>query len=152
MTQRLKVNDEFTVGAQPSESEIDVLAKNGFKTVVNFRTKREDQQLLTPEVEGEKVQATGLQYAHFPVDVEAISPEQVDECREKLSKLPTPIFAHCKTGKRAGAMVMMHLACENDMTGEETVQKAESIGFECDKPELIEFVKNYVDSRNGART
>ena len=46
-------------------------------------------------------------------------------------------------------MVMMHLAAEQGMTGEQVIEKAEEIGFECDTPELEEFVKSYVDRHNG---
>lgn len=31
------------------------------------------------------------------------------------------------------------------MTGEQTLQQAEKMGFECDQPELKEFVKSHGD-------
>ena len=43
---------------------------------------------------------------------------------------------------------MMDLAVKQGMSGEQTLQKAEEMGFECDKPELIEFVKKYVDTHS----
>ena len=42
----------------------------------------------------------------------------------------------------------MHMAVEQGMTGEQTLQKAEEMGFECDQPELEQFVKDYVDSHS----
>lgn len=57
-------------------------------------------------------------------------------------------IAHCKTGKRAGAMVMMHVASERGMSGKEALQQAEQMGFECDQPELKQFVEQYVDSHS----
>ena len=61
-----------------------------------------------------------------------------------------PIFPnlslHCNSGKRAGAMVMMHMAIEQGMTGDQTLQKAEEMGFECDQPELGTSSLSYVDS------
>ena len=77
--------------------------------------------------------------------MKAMGPELVDEFREKYPQLPKPVFAHCKSGKRAGAMVMMHVAVEEGMGGEETLRKAEEMGFECEQEELRQFVKNYVD-------
>ena len=35
------------------------------------------------------------------------------------------------------------------MTGDEVIRKAEEMGFECDTPELANFVKSYVNSHNG---
>lgn len=36
------------------------------------------------------------------------------------------------------------------MSGEEVIQKAEEMGFECDTPELESFVKNYVKGHNSS--
>lgn len=142
----MKINDQITVGAQPSEEQIKELREEEFKTVVNFRTESEEDQPLSPQAEGEKTKEWGMDYYHLPVSKESMSPGVVDQFRQKFTELPKPVFAHCSKGKRAGAMIMMHIASEQGMTGEQTLQKAEEMGFECDQPELVEFVKSYVDS------
>lgn len=144
--QTMKINDQVSVGPQPSENQLKDLREEGFKTVVNFRTEGEEDQPLSPQAEGEKAKERGLNYFHHPVSADSMEPELVDQFRQKFTELPKPVFAHCKTGKRAGAMVMMHIATEQGMTGEQTLQKAEEMGFECDQPELVDFVKSYVDS------
>ncbi|WP_339749813.1 protein tyrosine phosphatase family protein [uncultured Rubinisphaera sp.] len=148
MANNMKINDKVTVGPQPSEKEIQQLSQQGYKTVVNFRTEGEDEQPLSPDAEGEKVKAAGLKYLHIPVSMKSMGPKLVDQFREKYSELPKPVFAHCKSGKRAGAMVMMHMAIEKGMSGEETLQKAEEMGFECEQDELRQFVKSYVDNHS----
>jgi uncharacterized protein (TIGR01244 family) len=145
MDQVMKISDQVTVGAQPSEDQLQQLGKQGFKSVVNFRTEGEEDQPLSPKAEGEKVKAAGMTYLHVPVSMKSMGPELVDQFREKYAALPKPVFAHCKSGKRAGAMVMMHMAVEQGMSGEQTLQQAEKMGFKCDQPELKEFVKSYVD-------
>ncbi len=145
MEKVMKISDQVTVGAQPSEDQLQQLGKQGFKSVVNFRTEGEEDQLLSPQAEGEKVKAAGMTYLHVPVSMKAMGPEQVDQFRHKYAALPKPVFAHCKSGKRAGAMVIMQMAIEQGLTGEQTLQQAEKMGFECDQPELKEFVKSYVD-------
>ncbi|WP_345684661.1 protein tyrosine phosphatase family protein [Novipirellula caenicola] len=140
------MNDEITVGPQPTANEIEGLADKGFASLVNFRTAGEEDQPLSPDDEQKKAEANGLEYLHVPVDMQGISPEAVDRFREQYRKLPKPVFAHCKSGKRAGAMMMMHMAAEQGMTGEQTLQQAKEMGFECDQPELEKFVKQYVDS------
>ena len=151
MEKVMKINDQVTVGAQPTEDQLQQLGKQGFKSVVNFRTEGEEDQPLSPKTEGEKVKAAGMTYLHVPVSMKSMGPEQVDQFREKYAALAKPVFAHCKSGKRAGAMVMMHMAVEQGMSGEQTLQQAEKMGFECDQPELKEFVKSYVDghAKNG---
>lgn len=149
--QSMKINDQVTVGGQPTEEELRKLAQQGFLSVVNFRTEGEEDQPLSPQAEGEKVSAAGMDYLHIPVSLEAMGPELVDQFREKLTELPKPVFAHCKSGKRAGAMVVMDMAVEQGMTGEQTLQKAKEMGFECDQPELEQFVQSYVDSHSPAK-
>lgn len=147
--QTMKINDQVTVGPQPSEEQLSQLCDQGFKSVVNFRTAGEEDQPLSPDEEGAKVEAAGLKYLHIPMSMESAGPAQVDEFRAKFPDLPKPAFAHCKSGKRAGAMVMMDMAVRQGMTGDQTLDKAEEMGFECDKPELRQFVKQYVDAHNG---
>ena len=146
MADKMKINDEVTVGPQPTVEEINQLNQQGFKTVVNFRTDGEDEQPLSPDAEGKTVRTAGMEYMHIPVSMKSMGPELVDQFRAKYRDLPKPVFAHCKSGKRAGAMVMMHMAVEQGMSGEQTLQKAEEMGFECEQEELREFVKSYVDN------
>ena len=149
--QAMKINDQVTVGPQPSEDELQKLGQQGFRSVVNFRTEGEEEQPLTPRAEGKRVKSAGMEYLHIPVSMKAIGPELVDQFREKFADLPKPVFAHCKSGKRAGAMVMMHMAVEQGMTGEQTLQRAKEMGFECDQPELEQFVRQYVDSHASSK-
>jgi len=148
--QAMKINEQVTVGPQPSEDQLQELHGQGFKSVVNFRTEGEEEQPLSPQDEGEKVKSLGMEYLHIPVSMKAMGPELVDQFREEYPDLPKPVYAHCKGGKRAGAMAMMNMAVEQGMTGEQTLQKAKEMGFECDKPELEQFVRKYVDEHSSA--
>jgi len=145
MQNTMKINEEVTVGPQPIPSEMESLKHEGFKSVVNFRTEGEDEQPISPSEEGDLIQGAGLKYLHIPVSMDTMGPELVDRFREQYPDLPKPVFAHCKSGKRAGAMVMMHVAVEQGMTGQQTLDKAEEMGFECEQEELRTFVKQYVD-------
>jgi len=142
----MRINDQVTVGPQPSEEEISKLHQEGFQSIVNFRTEGEEEQPLSPDAERKKVESAGMTYLSIPVSMKSMDPAQVDQFCSQFKDLPKPLYAHCKTGKRAGAMVMMHMAVESGMTGDQTLQKAQEMGFECDKEELKAFVKNYVDS------
>lgn len=148
MTDRIQINEQFAVGKiHPDRGDLEELGTAGFGTVVNLRTEGEEKQPQSPEEEGRIVQGLGMTYLHFPVRSDAMGPELVDRFREKLEDLPRPVYVHCASGKRSGAFVMMHLAVEQGMTGKETVDKATSMGFECDTPELEKFVTTYVDQR-----
>ncbi|WP_259400253.1 hypothetical protein [Roseovarius sp. SCSIO 43702] len=73
----------------------------------------------------------------------------VDDFRRNATELPALALVHRASGKRSGGFVMMHIGCEKGMSGAEVIRKAEEMGFECDTPELEEFVRGYVDSHNG---
>ena len=145
MQNTMKLNEQITVGAQPTREEIYEFGRDGFKTVINFRTAQEEDQPISPTAEAVSVKAAEMNYLHIPVSIDQLDMEAVDQIREKIDAAPKPIFAHCKSGKRAGAMAMMDMGVEQGMTGEETLKKAEEMGFKCDQPELKHFVKNYVD-------
>jgi len=146
MDSTMKINEQITVGPQPNKEEIYEFGREGFKTIVNFRTANEEGMPLSPQAEEKAVRAAGMEYCHVPVSMSLLDEKQVDEFREQIASLPKPVFAHCKSGKRAGAMVMMDKAVEKGMTGDQTLEKAEEMGFQCDKPELKQFVKDYVDT------
>ena len=149
MEARMKLNEQITVGGQPTEEQLAELKQAGFKTVINLRTEGEENQPLSPEAEAGKVQAQGMEYRHLPVSPQAMGPELVDRFRHELEQLPAPVFVHCASGMRAGAFSMMHLATQAGWSGDDTLRKAEQMGFECKQPELKEFVKGYIDSHQG---
>ncbi len=145
MKDTIQINEHITVGPQPSEEELAQLAAQGTKSIVNLRTDGEEDQPLSPAAEGEAVRRLGLEYRHIPVSPQGMKPELVDRFRAEIAKLPAPIHVHCASGKRAGAFSMMHAAVERGATGEQTLEEAKKMGFECDQPELEQFVKSYVD-------
>jgi uncharacterized protein (TIGR01244 family) len=89
-----------------------------------------------------------MEYRHIPVSKENLTPELVDHFRTELTRIPEPVFVHCHEKNRAGALTMMHQAIESGLSGDETLEHARAIGFECDHPHLEQFVSNYVDSRS----
>lgn len=145
MEDRMKLSDHISVGAQPSEEQLRKMAEEGIKTVVNLRTAGEEDQPFSPEEEGERVRALGMEYLHIPVSSKEPRAEQVDQFRVEVPQLPGPVFVHCAKGKRAGAFAMMHQAVEAGWSGDETLEKAEQMGFECDVPALKDFVRDYID-------
>lgn len=146
MKDRIKISDRVTSAIQPTEEEIKKLPQEGFKSVVNLRASGEEDQPLSPKEEGELVQKLGMKYLNIPVSTqEGIKPGQVDRFRNEMELLPAPVFVHCSKGKRSGAFTLMYLAIQEGLRGEEALQKAMSMGFACDVPQLKAFFINYID-------
>lgn len=102
MSNRMKFNDQLTVGPQPSQDELKSLPDDGFRSVINFRTAGEDEQPLSPEEEGEAVRATGLKYLHVPVSMDGMDEKKVDQFREQYQSLPKPVLLTARAANGLG--------------------------------------------------
>ncbi len=150
MQDTVQINDRFTVAKfAPEADQIRQAAQEGFQSLINMQTDDEEKKKMKPQEEGRRAEEAGLTFLHHPVDGEKLSEGVVDSFRRKATELPAPVMVHCASGKRSGAFVMMHIGCEQGMTGDEVIEIAEEMGFECDTPELEDFVKGYVNSHNG---
>lgn len=141
-----QVGQDIFIGAQPQVEDIEHLAQQGIRTVINLRLNNEDDEALAPENEAKLVREQGMEYVHLPVLADQIRPQQVDDFRNFVNTLEHPVFVHCKGGTRAGAFAMMHCALEQGWSGEQTLEEAQKAGFKCDKPALKDFITQYVDS------
>ncbi|TXK76271.1 beta-lactamase hydrolase domain-containing protein [Mesonia sp. K4-1] len=140
-----KINDNISVATfDPNENSFKTFADKGFKSVINLQTEDEEQNVSSKKEET-LANDNNLNYKHFGVSKDNLSQSMVDNFRQELESLPTPIVVHCKSGKRSGAFVMMHIECQKNMSGEEVIEQAENMGFECDVPELELFLKKYVN-------
>lgn len=145
MEQVQQINDQISVGGQPTVDDLQQLKARGFRSIVNFRNAGEDENSLSPQAEAEWAAGHDMVYLHVPVKMKAMARERVDQFQEEYQHLPKPIFAHCKSGKRAAAMALMNIAVKQGMTGAESLQEADRLGIKFDHPELETFIKNYVD-------
>ena len=140
-----KITDNISVATfDPNKNSFKTFADKGFKSVINLQTEDEEQNVSSKKEET-LANDNSLNYKHFGVSKDNLSQSMVDNFRQELESLPTPIVVHCKSGKRSGAFVMMHIGCQKNMSGEEVIEQAENMGFECDVPELEQFLKKYVN-------
>ena len=144
--EQIKLNDNISIGGQPTAAELEHLKELGFKTIFNLRGEDEENTTLSPSDEADKVQELDMIYKHLPVDMDVVSDEQVDHFRREMAEAPAPIFVHCSSGRRAGTFAMMEQAVANNMTGEEALKAAQKVGFVCDAPEMAKFICTYVDA------
>lgn len=145
MENRMKIDEAITVAGQPTEEDLRQLSAEGFKAVVNLRAASEQDLPLSPDREGEIARQRGMEYLNIPTTMDTLSDALVDQFRKELEGLPKPVLVHCQKGKRSGALVMMDRAVKHGLSGEQTLQKAMEMGFECDNEKLASFVKNYID-------
>ena len=77
----------------------EVLAAQGFKTIIDLRTPAEG----TNE-EKQAAEAADLHYINIPVTGEGINQKQLATFTKVIENTAKPVLVHCASGNRAGAM------------------------------------------------
>lgn len=145
MENATRVDDALTVARfEPQADDFARFAEHGFRAVVSLQT-HEEEQKLQPHEERRQAEAAGLAFLHQPVKGDALTPDSVDRFREALRALPKPALLHCASGKRAGAMALMHVAAERGMTGDAALEMARRLGIELGDGPLERLVRDYAE-------
>lgn len=145
------VSENVWTGDQPASEDLTKLSQQGIRAIVNLREPSEDGDPTSSRDEGIKARELGMEYLNVPLPKQEIGTPQIDDLRTKLGMLPRPVFIHCESGARSGAVAIIDKAIQSGWTGEKTLQKAKSAGFPCDQPELSEFVRRYVDEHRQSK-
>ncbi|MFW8637450.1 beta-lactamase hydrolase domain-containing protein [Cribrihabitans pelagius] len=133
----------------PKTETLKQAASAGAKSLVNFRAEGEKGG-LTPEEERQQAEHLGLNYLHHPVTTDSLDAALVDDFRRALDDLPQPVFLHCASGKRAGAMTLMALAADKGWDGETALQEGKARGVDLTEEKIGQFVKSYADDKANA--
>jgi uncharacterized protein (TIGR01244 family) len=133
----------------PETDTLKQAASAGAKSLVNFRADGEKGG-LTPDEEREQAERLGLNYLHHPVTADSLDAALVDDFRRSLDDLPQPVFLHCASGKRAGAMTLMALAADKGWDGETALQEGKARGIDLTEEKIGQFVKSYADDKANA--
>ncbi len=133
------IDDHHAIAAQPRESAYAAIAKAGFRSVVNLRTKNEDAPLLEEE---KRLTETGLRYYWLPVRSDA--PAEADAARFlSLLRDPDnlPVLIHCGTANRAAAFWLIHRVVDERWNIADALREAESFGLK--NPKTRAFAERY---------
>ncbi len=94
--------------------DIEALAQQGVKTIVNNRPDGEDAGQL-PAAEARRIAAAhGIAYHHIPVTMASLSRADVDAFALVLASVPRPIVAHCRSGTRSALLWALGRLREGD--------------------------------------
>jgi uncharacterized protein (TIGR01244 family) len=139
------ITPTIVIADQPTEQDLGALEKAGFVAVVNLRNDGEPEQPLSPEAEGAKVRALGLDYIHMGVGAAPLQEAKVDEvCKFLDDHKDGKVLVHCRKGGRAAAIVLIQQALAHGWSTPEAVAKGKEIGLDVDG-NLRVLVDNYLD-------
>ncbi len=81
------------------ENGAEILAEQGFKTIIDLRTRAEGT-----DDEKRNVEAAAMRYINIPVTSEGINKKQLATFTKAIENAEMPALVHCASGNRAGAM------------------------------------------------
>ena len=117
------------------------LRKEGFVSVVNLRVATEPGADV--EAGRAAAQAAGLKYIHLPFNAAAPDEKIVDSFLAAVAdKTNQPVFIHCGSANRVGAMWMIKRALQDGWPVEKAKAEGEGVGLT--SPQLAAFAAEYI--------
>jgi uncharacterized protein (TIGR01244 family) len=121
-----KINDELAIAGQISSHQLQQIADEGYKSVLNLRYL--DEKGLWDQ-EQEKTEFLGLHYVHLPIKNVEISHQTALQVFQVIRLLPKPILIHCDNSMRSAAIVLLYIATKQGITFEIALQKTIKLGL-----------------------
>ncbi len=120
-----RLDDEFFIGPQPTEQDLQDAKKQGIKTVIDFRMPSE-----TATSNAELTKSQGLTYVNIPVNKAALSTDQIGALDRAMKDNAGPFLLHCATGARAALLLSLSKAKQLGWSPEQTFSEATRMGFD----------------------
>ncbi len=120
-----RLDDEFFIGPQPTEQDLQDAKKQGIKTVIDFRMPSE-----TATSNAELTKRQGLTYVNIPVNKAALSTDQIGALDGAMKDNAGPFLLHCATGARAAPLLSLSKAKQLGWSPEQTFSEATRMGFD----------------------
>jgi uncharacterized protein (TIGR01244 family) len=120
------------------------LRREGFVSVINLR--QETEPGADVEAGRKAAQAAGLKHIHLPFNAASPDPKVVESFLAAVAeKSNQPVFIHCGSANRVGAVWMIKRALQDGWTVERARAEAETIGLS--SPQLTTFATEYIAAR-----
>lgn len=113
-------------GGQPSPADWAALKAQGVTMVVNLRPDHE----MAGRNEAAEVAAAGMAYVGIPVaGADAVDADNARRLWTLLKSSETPVFVHCASGNRAGALLALGAAQSGGMAPEAALEFGRKAGL-----------------------
>jgi uncharacterized protein (TIGR01244 family) len=142
-----RIDATFACAGATEAAALAELARQGFRSVVNFRLPTEEgADIDASRAEAERL---GLRYFHLPFDSRQPDPSVPDRFLQIVTDPANqPVFIHCSRGIRAAAMWMVKRVVVDGWTVADAEQEARLIGLVETSP-AWNFVHEYLKKRQG---
>lgn len=120
-----KINDELAIAGPVTLQQLQQLAEEGFKSIVDLRS-------LAPHClndEQQQAEQLGLCYVNLPIASEVISAEIAVIVLQQIDRLAKPTLVYCNNATIAAAMVLMYIATHQGESLSQAFKRAERLGL-----------------------
>ena len=132
------LNEQPTISTgQPDEALLSQLKAAGYVAVVDLRTASEDRGLDEPAA----VTNAGLDYYSLPVaGARGTTFENAQALEDLLAGIDGPVFLHCRSGNRVGALLALS-ASKNGASEDEALEIGRTAGLTTLEPTVKSLLK-----------
>lgn len=126
---------------QPTGEQLQLLAEEGYKTIIDLRAPEEPHGVDEPEA----ARLNGMAYVNIPVTLETLDQATIDKFLEAMKTAKRPLVLHCTGSVRVGALYYAWLVLEEDVPPRAAMAKAKAAGLR--HPELAQKIEKLVSER-----
>lgn len=126
---------------QPTGEQIQLLAEDGYKTILDLRAPDEPRGFD----EREAARQNGMAYRNIPVTLDNLGHATLDRFFEAMEKAERPVIVHCAGSVRVGALYYAWLVLEKGVDPDEALKRGKAAGLR--QPELTERITKLVAER-----
>jgi len=122
------LNSDLSVAPQISPEDVDAIAAEGFRTLINNRPNGEAPDQPSDDTIAQASQSAGLDYKFQPVMSGGFTLQDVEEFGRLLEAAEKPVLAYCRSGTRC--TMLWALSQAGKMDTDEIIQAAENAGYD----------------------
>lgn len=109
------LTDVLAVGEFPTLEQVEILAKAGFRSIVNTQPDGEVARFEPDAEVAAEAGRHGLAHAYAPLSSRTPPADELACYARALAALPAPIYAFCYSGARAAAACALLLTAREDV-------------------------------------
>ena len=141
VTNFTRVDATVACGGATEVATLDLLKRDGFKSVINLRMASEPGVNL--EQNQAKAKELGLNYVHIPFSAGTPDPKVIDAFLATIAdKANQPAYVHCGSAQRVGAVWLAKRVMQDNYSIEKATDEAKAIGLT--NPGLEKFALQYI--------
>lgn len=143
-----RVDATVGCGGAVDPTAMSGLKKEGYVSVINLRLASEPGADV--DAGRAAAQAAGLKYIHLPFNGSSPDPKVVSDFLASVAdKSNQPVFIHCGSANRVGAVWMIKRALQDGWPIDRAQKEAEAIGLQ--SPQLVAFATSYIKEHGQKR-